>query len=159
MSVVEKDKVVSVTYFITDESDEVVERIDVPVSFVFSNNSGLFKKVENALEGAAIGDRKEVVLEPKDGFGDWNPEYSFTDAIENVPPEYRKIGAEAEFQNDQGDTMKFKVTHVDNGTVTLDGNHPFAGKTVLFNIEIKDIRDATAEELIHGVSRTPGTLY
>jgi FKBP-type peptidyl-prolyl cis-trans isomerase SlyD len=159
MSVVEKNKVVSVIYYITDESNEVVERIDIPVSFLFGENSGLFAKVENALEGVSIGERKEVVLEPSEGFGEWNPEYSFTDSIENVPPEYRQIGAEAEFRNENGEIMKFKVSHVDNGTVTLDGNHPFAGKTVRFSIEVKDIREPTAEELINGVSRTPGTLH
>ncbi len=159
MSVVEKNKVVSVTYIITDESDEVVERIDVPVSFLYGNNSGLFPKVEEALLGAKIGERREVLLEPKDGFGDWNPDYSFTDKIENVPPEYRQIGAEAEFQNEHGDVMKFKVTHLDNGTVTLDGNHPFAGKTIKFSIEVANIKEPTADELMHGVSRTPGSIH
>jgi FKBP-type peptidyl-prolyl cis-trans isomerase SlyD len=153
---VEENKVVSVTYRIEDESGETVERIDIPVSFLYGNKSGLFKKVKEAIAGMKIGDEASVVLEPKEGFGDVNHDLIFTDMIENVPPEYRTIGSEAEFSNESGETRKFVVTHVDEGTVTLDSNHPFAGKTVTFFIKITDVRDPTEDELKHGISQQPG---
>ena len=153
---VEENKVVSVTYRIEDESGETVERIDIPVSFLYGKKSGLFKKVNSAINGLKVGDESSVVLEPKEGFGDMNPDLTFTDLIENVPPEYRTIGSEAEFSNESGETRKFVVTHVDEGTVTLDSNHPFAGKTVTFHIKITDVRDPTSDELKNGVSQQPG---
>ena len=154
--IVEENKVVSVTYRIEDETGETVERIDIPVSFLYGEKSGLFKKVHSAIEGLKIGSEAAVVLEPKEGFGDLNPDLTFTDLIENVPPEYRTIGAEAEFTNESGETRKFVVTHVDEGTVTLDSNHPFAGKTMTFHIKITDIRDPTSDELKNGISQQPG---
>lgn len=154
--IVEENRVVSVTYVITDESGETVERIDLPVSFLYGKDSGLFAQVEAAIGGKSVGDQIDVILEPKDGFGDWNPELTFTDRIENVPPEFRKVGAEAEFSNEKGENKKFRVSHVDNGSITLDGNHPFAGQKMTFSIKIADVREPTAHELQHGVDPSPG---
>lgn len=151
------DKVVTVTYRVEDEMGEVIERIDLPVNYLHGRDSGLVAKVEQALEGKTVGDEVVVQLTPAEGFGEWNPEMTFSDAIENVPPQYRQLGAEAEFVNEEGETLKMVVTHVDNGTVTLDGNHPFAGKNITFYVTVLDVRDATAEEIAHGVQQMPGS--
>ncbi len=157
MNRITRDKVVTVSYRVEDESGEVLERIDLPVSYVHGRNSGLVEKVEKALEGKTAGDEAAVMLTPADGFGEWNPEMTFSDAIENVPPQYRELGAEAEFLNDEGETLKMVVTHVDNGTVTLDGNHPFAGKNITFYVKVLEVRDATADEIANGVQQMPGS--
>jgi FKBP-type peptidyl-prolyl cis-trans isomerase SlyD len=146
------NKVVSVTYSIIDESGEVLEQSDLPVDYLHGSENGLFMKVEEALEGKAAGDSVEVTLTPEEGFGQRDPTLTYSDKIENVPPEYRKLGAEAEFRNEQGGSIKMVVTHVDNGTITLDGNHPFAGKSLTFHVKIVGVRDATAEELESGVN-------
>ncbi len=154
------NKVVSVTYTILDESNEIIEKIDIPVSYLHGRDSGLFEAIEQALEGKGVGDEVTVELSPEQGFGPWDPDLTFTDAIENVPPEYQHIGAEAEFHNEEGETMKMVVTHVDSGSVTLDGNHPFAGKTVTFMVSVVDIRDATPQEIAAGdVAQPTGTLH
>lgn len=147
---VAKDKVVSVTYTIIDESGEVLEAVEIPVSYLHGADSGLFEAVEKALEGKAVGEMVQVTLSPEEGFGEWNPAMTYTDNLENVPPEYRRLGAEAEFHNQQGETLSMRVVHVDAGTVTLDGNHPMAGKTVTFNVKVAEVRDASAEELAQG---------
>lgn len=154
------NKVVSVTYTILDESNEIIEKIDIPVSYLHGRDSGLFPKIEQALEGKQVGDEVEVELSPAEGFGERDPSKTFTDVIENVPPQYRQLGAEAEFVNEQGESLKMVVTHVDAGTVTLDGNHPFAGKAVRFVVNVADVRDATAQEISSGdVSQYPGGLH
>jgi FKBP-type peptidyl-prolyl cis-trans isomerase SlyD len=61
------------------------------------------------------------------------------------------VGAEVEMMNDQGDSRKFTVTRIENGQLTVDGNHPMAGKTIVFRIKVTEIRDATAEEIANGV--------
>lgn len=157
MNQITKDKVVTVTYRVEDEQGEVIERIDLPVSYVHGRDSGLVEKVEQALQGKGAGDEVAVVLSPADGFGEWEPAMTFSDAIENVPPQYRQLGAEAEFLNEEGETLKMVVTHVDNGTVTLDGNHPFAGKNITFFVKVLEVRDATAEEIRNGVQQMPGS--
>jgi len=137
-------KLVSVSYSIRNAADdELLEVMDRPVDYLHGDGS-LFPKVETALEGLAIGESVEVTLTPQEGFGDWDPALTFSDAIENVPPQYREKGAKAEFQNPDGETITMVVTHVDQGTVTLDGNHPFAGKTIIFRVTIDAIRDTEA---------------
>ena len=76
---------------------------------------------------------------------------TYTDSIENVPDEFRRIGADVEMMNDQGDSKKFTVTRIEDGKLTVDGNHPMAGKTIIFRIKVTDIRDATPEEQVNGV--------
>lgn len=146
------NKVVSVTYSIVDHSGEVLEQSDLPVEYLHGSDHGLFEKVEQALEGKGIGESVSVTLQPAEAFGERNEDMTFTDRIENVPPEYRKMGAEAEFRNENGESLKMVVTHIDSGTITLDGNHPFAGKTVTFNVKVADVRDASSDELRDGVN-------
>ena len=90
-------------------------------------------------------------LTPEEGFGPHQPELTFTDDINNVPPQFHSVGAEVEFQNDQGVGKIFRVIKIENGQLTVDGNHPFAGKNVTYNLLVKEVRDATADELINGV--------
>lgn len=144
-------KVVSFTYSIIDGSGEVIEQSDIPISYVHGGRHDLFEKVEEALEGSVVGDTVEVELMPEEGFGEHDPGLTYTDDIENVPPEFRHLGAEVEMMNDQGDSRKFVVTHIGDGKLTVDGNHPLAGKTITFHIRVTAIRDATPEEVATGV--------
>ena len=148
-SIVSKNKAVYITYSILDQA-QVVEQSDVPIGYVHGAGSGLFERVEAALEGAVIGDKLEVILSPEQGFGAHDPALTFTDDIENVPPEYRYLGAEVEFENESGEAMKFLVSRIENGKLTVDGNHPFAGKTVKFVVTVLAIRDANPDEIANG---------
>lgn len=149
---VAKNKVVSVTYEVQDESGNLLERYDLPVSYVHGVDRELFEKIERALEGHSVGDTVRVTLAPAEGFGEHRPELTFTDDLDNVPHEYRRIGAEVMFENDRGETITMVVTRIHDGKLTIDGNHPFAGKTVVFIVKITDIRDATPEELAQTAS-------
>jgi FKBP-type peptidyl-prolyl cis-trans isomerase SlyD len=146
-----QNKVVSFTYSIVDESGDVIEQSDLPISYVHGGRHDLFEKVEQELEGSMVGDSVEVELTPDEGFGTHDPNLTYTDDLDNVPPEFRRVGAEVEMMNDQGDTRKFTVTHIENGKLTVDGNHPMAGKTIVFHIRVTAIRDATPDEVANGV--------
>lgn len=144
---VQKNKVVTFTYVILDSNGEVVEQSDIPLSYLHDQDDRMFPKIIRAMEGAGVNDTVEVRLSPEEGFGKPDPNLTYSDKIENVPPEYRHLGAEAMFQNDQGETMTMRVVSIEDGVITLDGNHPFAGKTVTFRIKITGIRDATEQEV------------
>lgn len=148
---VTKHKVVHITYQITDRSGSVLERIDLPVGYVHGGKSDLFPQVEERLDGCAVGDTVDVTLPPQDAFGYPDPNLTFTDAIDNVPPEYRRPGAEAMFKNERGETITMTVVGVKDGKVTLDGNHPLAGKTITFHVTVADIRDASRDEIANGM--------
>jgi len=152
-SVVKKDKVVSLTYVLRNERDEIVEYSDMPVAYMHGGDSDLFPEIEQALEGRAIGEKITVTLPPARAFGAHKSELSFTDDIENVPPELRRLGAQLEAQNDKGETLTFVVTRIENGKLTVDANHFLAGQHVTFIVTVNEIRDATPEEI--GVGR-PG---
>ena len=145
-----RNKTVHVTYTILDERGNVFEQYDMPIGYVHGANSGLFEKIEAALEGRVAGDKIEVTLSPEEGFGPHYPDLTFTDDIDNVPPEFRRIGAEVEFENDKGEAMKFFVTKIENGKLTVDSNHPMAGQTVTFIVSVVSVKDATREEIAKG---------
>lgn len=144
-------KVVYLTYEIRDIHDDVLERTDIPVGYVHGGHSDLFEKIERNLEGCVVGDTVHVTLTPEEGFGESNPALTFTDDIRNVPEEYRHLGAEALFENERGEQVTMVVNRIENGRLTLDGNHPFAGKTVTFHVTISSIRDAEKDEIERGL--------
>lgn len=153
--VVGKHKVVSIVYQIRNEAGEIMEHIDYPVSYVHGGPSDLIEKVEQALEGRRVGDSVDVTLEPGEAFGEHDPNLTFTDDLENVPPQFRRVGAEVEMQNDDGEVRTFFVSSIENGKLTVDGNHPMAGQQVTFTVTVKEIRDATEAEIKQGVSPMP----
>ncbi|MCO6413475.1 MAG: peptidylprolyl isomerase [Thiogranum sp.] len=148
-----RDKVVAITYSIIDESGVILEQSDIPVYYVHGGPNDMFPEVEASLEGCNLGESVEVVLPPEKGFGFHDPNLTFTDEIDNVPPEFRRVGAEVEMQNERGETRSFFVSKIEDGKLTVDGNHPFAGKTLTFAVTVADIRDATEEEKRKGMSK------
>lgn len=150
---IRRNKVVQFTYSISDDQGNVVEQVDLPVNYVHgASNMGLIERVERALEGSRVGDVVEVEVPPAEGFGEHDPELTFTDAIENVPPQFRQVGMQVEMMNEAGETKTFVVTHIEDGRLTVDGNHPLAGKTARFRVTILAIRDATTDEIRNGVA-------
>lgn len=152
-SVVSKHKVVAITYSIIDESGVILEQSDIPVYYVHGGPNDMFPDVEAALDGHPLGDSIEVVLPPEKAFGYHDPGMTFTDDIANVPPEFRRVGAEVEMQNDRGETRSFFVSKIEADKLTVDGNHPFAGKTLTYAVTVADIRDASEEEKRKGISK------
>ena len=150
---VAKDKYVQFTYQITAPDGEVIEQIDLPLTTIFGRHNRLYDKVEAAMIGSGVGDKVSIDLQPEEcAWGAADPNLIFTDALHNVPEEYRKVGAEVQFQNDKGEMKNFRVVKVGNKTITIDGNHPFAGKVVTFHVKILEVRNATGEELVEGVA-------
>lgn len=149
---ISRDKVVYITYVILDESNAVLEQYDLPVPYLHGGRSGLLEKVEAALEGKRPGDRVEVSLSPEEGFGPHRPELAFTDDLENVPPEHRQVGSEVEFENERGERMLFRVTRIADGKLTIDANHPLAGRNLRFLVRVESIRPATLDEIANAMA-------
>ena len=151
--VISINKFVELTYRIVDQSNgEIIEQVEDPLGYVQGDNSLLFNQVTKKLEGKSAGDEVEILLKAKDAFGPKIEDLIFTDDIDNVPMEYRHIGANVTMQNDKGGTKDFVVSSIENGKLTIDGNHPLAGKDIIFFVEVLSIRDATADEIIEGGS-------
>jgi len=147
------NKFVELTYRIIDQTNgEVIEQVEEPLGYVQGDNTLLFNQVTEELEGKSVGDEVEILLKAEDAFGPKLEELIFTDEINNVPVEYRFIGAAVTMQNDKGGTKDFIVSSIEDGKLTIDGNHPLAGKDIIFYVEVLSVRDATADEIIEGGS-------
>ena len=150
MVTVARHKLVFITYSILDQRGMVVEQHDLPVGYVQGANSGILPAIEAGVAGRKIGERIELTLPPEDAYGVRDESLTFVDALENVPPEFRRVGAEVMFENAAGETKVFYVTAIENGQLTLDGNPSLAGQSVTCLVNVVDIRDATPEEIRNG---------
>lgn len=135
-------KFVSLTYSIKDDDGNLLERSDLPVSYIHGGEVELLGGMDKVLRGKSAGDEVTMTVSPEDGFGERDPSLTFTDDVENVPPQFRQIGAEVQMQNDTGETKQFYVTKIEDGKLTVDGNHPLAGKHLTVDIKILEVRDA-----------------
>jgi len=153
---VSNKKHVMFSYTIVDaNAGDVLEQVEIPMGYIHGGEQRMFDKVEKAMVGCAEGDEIEVTLAASEAFGDADPELVFTDSMENVPPQFHKIGAEVEFKNEQGEVKSFTVTKIEDGLLTIDGNNPLVGKSLVFKVTIHDIRDATEKEIKAGKPSMP----
>lgn len=139
-------KFVSLTYSICDLQGNVLEQSDLPVNYIHGGETELIGGMDKAVVGKRVGDVVSISVTPEAGFGEHDPDLTFTDDIENVPPQFRQLGAEVQMQSETGEIKSFFVTKIENGKVTVDGNHPLAGKDLKVHIKILEVRDATHED-------------
>lgn len=159
--VIRDGKLVSLTYSIADAQGNVIEQTDLPVSYIHGGRNELIGGMDQAVAGKRAGDTAELVLSPQDGFGPRDPDLTFTDDIDNVPPQFRFLGAEVPMQSESGEVRTFYVTRIENDRLTVDGNHPLAGRPLRVMVRIREVRDPTQQELTRdGLScAAPGRLH
>lgn len=144
-------KFVELTYKVTDKrTGHVLTRVEFPLGYVHGHNEILAPSVHMALAGKAAGEVIEVPIDGNQIFGPRDESLVFSDALENVPEEYRQVGTSILMENDQGQTRSFLVTHMDDDRLTVDGNNPLSGRVVVFALEILTVRDATDAEIKAG---------
>jgi FKBP-type peptidyl-prolyl cis-trans isomerase SlyD len=142
-------KFVSLTYSISDLEGNILEQSDLPVTYIHGGETELIGGMDKAVAGKSPGDEVSITVSPDDGFGAHDPSLTFTDDLENVPPEFRQLGAEVQMQNESGEVKSFFVTKIEDGKLTVDGNHPLAGKDLRVNVKILEVRDATQEDAMN----------
>ena len=145
------DSVVLIHYTLKDDDGKVLDSSagGEPLAYI-QGHGNLVSGLEKALEGKSQGNRVEVSLPPEEGYGTRNEAL-----VQRVPKrslqgagEIRK-GMQFQAQTDEGMRV-FTVTAVVGDMVSLDGNHPLADQTLHFDVEVIEVRAATAEELEHG---------
>ncbi|MGC2447045.1 MAG: hypothetical protein WA477_05325 [Candidatus Sulfotelmatobacter sp.] len=140
-------KYVELTYKVTDKkSRHVLSMVEFPLGYVHGRNEILAPSVHAELEGRSAGEVIEVPIDGNRIFGARDESLVFTDHIDNVPEEYRKVGTSILMENDKGQTRSFLVTRIDDKTLTVDGNNPLCGREVVFTLEIVTVREPTDEE-------------
>ena len=155
---IKKNKVVSMSYCLKNTKGEELDRADTDKPLDYLHGGGnIVPGLENALEGLKIGDKKEVTVEPEDGYGEILTDLKMEVERKAFPAD-QKIAQGMQFMAELSDGKKhpFNVVKIKEDKVHVDGNHPLAGQTLQFSVEIMKIRDATPEELKHGHAHGEG---
>ena len=145
------NRVVSIHYTLTNDAGEVLDSSEGREPLNYLHGAGnIIPGLENALLDKVAGDELNVTVEPADGYGVRRDEL-----IQKVPREafqgVDQVEVDMAFHAETQNGMQtVEVIEVDEDTVTIDGNHPLAGQTLNFEIEVVGIREATPEELQHG---------
>ena len=145
--------VVTLDYEVKDPQHEMVDPGERPLVYLHGS-SGIFPKLEAALDGKTVGDSVLVQLEPEDAFGEYDDELVTSELLQNLP-EGVLVGMQLEGTGEHG-THIMSVTEIEDGRAVLDGNHPLAGVTLVFSCTVSEVRAATAEELAHGHAHGEG---
>ena len=151
MMQIARDSVAAFHYTLTDDQNQVIDSSAGRDPLTYLHGGGqIVPGLEKQLEGRSAGDKFTADVAPEEGYGVHHPELmqevprSAFQAVDDIQP-----GMQFQGRGPQGE-INVTVTRVEDDKVFIDGNHPLAGKTVHFGIEVTDVRAASEEELAHG---------
>jgi FKBP-type peptidyl-prolyl cis-trans isomerase SlyD len=153
--------VVSLVWRLSDAQDQPIDELAEPVEFFFGGED-LLPKVQEALEGQEAGHVADLHLEPEHAFGDYRAELVCFESRslfpESVEPGMQFEGLpEGAETPDMPQELIYTVTDVYPSHVVLDGNHPLAGMALKLHVTVREVREATEEEIEAGsVQNEPG---
>jgi FKBP-type peptidyl-prolyl cis-trans isomerase SlyD len=149
--------VASFNYTLTNDSGEVLDSSSGREPLAYLHGCGnIVPGLEKAMVGKKVGDKFQVDVIPEEGYGVHDPAL-----VQEVPRSaFRgvddlKPGMQFRAESERG-PMSVVVTAITGDKVTVDGNHPLAGATLHFAIEVTEVRAASAEEVKHGHVHGPG---
>jgi FKBP-type peptidyl-prolyl cis-trans isomerase SlyD len=154
---IQKNKVVGIDYKLTDKDGNLIDSSTEHGALYYIQGTGnLIPGLEAALEGKNAGDSLKVAIPAKDAYGEVNP------ALCQIVPRTQfesnegvELGMQFEVETEEGEVV-VTVTEINGETVTVDGNHPLAGMELHFDVTVKEVREATTEEMAHGHVHGPG---
>ena len=146
-----QNSVVTIHYTLKDDAGEVIDssREGDPIAYLHGHGN-LVPGLERELQGKGSGDKVSVSVSAADGYGEYDKKL-----VQQVPRRAMQgvgkitLGMRLHAQTPEG-PRAVTVTRIVGDMVTIDANHPLAGKNLNFDVEITDVRDATEEELTHG---------
>ncbi len=153
-----KDTVATLEYRLHLPDGELVDEGTAEDPLVYLHGyEEIVPGLEKALEGKGAGETVKVVVPPGEAYGEYDPE-----GVEEVPRDslpkdlVLEEGGVLTATDDDGDEIDFLIKAVKGDLITVDSNHPMAGKTLHFDVNIREVRAATDEEREHGHAHVPG---
>ncbi|MFL5351959.1 peptidylprolyl isomerase [Archangium sp.] len=158
---VSKDHVVSLEYRLHLGDGQTIDESEPgqPLSYMHGRKQ-IVPGLESQLEGMSVGESKKVVVAPGQGYGEHDAR-----GIQEVPrgmfpPDAQfQVGQTVSAQTAEGDVIPITIREVKGDTVVVDLNHPLAGKTLHFDVTVREVRPATDEEKQHGHAHGPGGAH
>lgn len=148
---IQHNSVVEMHYTLKDDEGEIIDSSEGEAPLVFLQGHGnIIHGLERALGGLKVGDTKDVVVEPGEGYGEYDD-----DLVQEVPRSAfegigdLEVGMKFHADTDDG-LIPVTVVEIADDVITIDGNHELAGERLHFSVRVESIREATAEEIAHG---------
>lgn len=142
-----QNTVVSIQYILKVEG----EVVDEGQLAYLHGHGNIVQGLERALDGLPVGAMLSVEVPPSEGYGDYDPDGQMVVERGAFPPDVEVVpGAQFYAENEEGQPLPIVVLDVNGDEVTVDSNHPLAGATLHFDVEITRIRWATETEIEHG---------
>lgn len=154
---IEKNRVAVIHYKLTDDDGVIMDSSEGQEPLTYLQGHGnLIAGLEDALEGKEKGAKLNVSIKPEDGYGPYRDELIQEVPKENFDQEQElKVGDQFQVETEAG-PLVVEVTKIEGENITIDGNHPMAGKTLNFDVTVEDVKEATEDELSHGHAHGPG---
>lgn len=150
--VVADDMVVSLAYVLTVDGEEL-DSADAsePLEYL-QGHTQIIPGLEKALAGKQVGEKLQVIVEPDEAYGEYDEDEVDTIPLEAFPDDFEPaLGDDLQLRDTEtGHVFNATVVELLEDAVKVDFNHPLAGETLTFEVEITGIRPATSEELAHG---------
>lgn len=150
---IENNMVISLNYTLLLEGGEEIDRSEpgAPLEYLHGH-ANIIPGLENALTGHTIGDQKEVAVKPEEAYGEYDEDGFFAIDRNLFPDDFEiELGMLLHLKDDESNEETEAFVHeINDDEIVLDKNHPLAGETLYFKVEVVDIRPATAVEIEHG---------
>jgi FKBP-type peptidyl-prolyl cis-trans isomerase SlyD len=149
---VTKDVVVSLQYKLRLDDGTLAEESepDDPLMYLHGYDN-IIPGLERALEGMRVGESRTVIVEPLDGYGEYDPDDVGRLSRSDLPPGFvAEVGMILPVVDEMGHEGEVEVVEIEDDSIVVDFNHPMAGERLEFEVEITELREASAEELDHG---------
>jgi FKBP-type peptidyl-prolyl cis-trans isomerase SlyD len=151
------NKVVTMNYTLKDSEGVVIDTTENKEAFLFlSGANQILPKLEKEIETMLIGSKKNVKLSAEDAYGVYDENAVQKVGKSNFPEDTAvEVGMGFMANSPDGQPMPFKITAIEGDEITIDFNHPLAGKDLVFDVHLVDVRDASKEEMEHGHAHGP----
>ena len=148
---VQKDVVVSMEYTLRVDDEEIdSSKGQDPLQFLVGHGN-IISGLEREMVGMKVGDSKDVVIPPADGYGEYDEEAFMSVPRAEFPKDMPlEQGVELTVRDDSDQSRYARIEAIAGDTVTLNFNHPLAGDELHFNVKVVNLREPTSEELEHG---------
>jgi FKBP-type peptidyl-prolyl cis-trans isomerase SlyD len=151
MKQIVKDRVVTLSYEVTDLDGNVLDAGEEPLVYLHGGYGDLFEVIEQVLQGKSVGDTVKVKMQPDQAYGEYDADLVMIEALEMLPqPLAVGMQIEGEPDGSPDEVVFYTVTDIADGKAVLDGNHPLAGQALLFTGTVTSVRPATPAEIEAG---------
>jgi FKBP-type peptidyl-prolyl cis-trans isomerase SlyD len=151
MKQIVKDRVVTLSYEVTDLDGNVLDAGEEPLVYLHGGYGDLFEVIEQVLQGKSVGDTVTVKMQPDQAYGEYDADLVLIEALEMLPqPLAVGMQIEGEPDGSPDEVVFYTVTDIADGKAVLDGNHPLAGQALLFTGTVTSVRPASPAEIEAG---------